>query len=362
MKILNVTKQFEESNFGGVEKLLDDLCLQFNKKKIIYHIYTIKKKKIKKRNYKIFSDKIFFEFYSCPISLSSILNFRKIAKNYDLINFHFPWPFMDLLSFFVPKKKIIVTYHADITNHNIFYYLYFCMMMLFLLRARKIIVTSKNYFNSSKVLKYFKKKIVIIPIGIKRKIKLVGINKYIQNFKDKKFFIFIGNLRKYKGIDFLVNAFKDLNINFVIVGDGKEKERLRNLIRYCKNIFLFSGLDEDNKIFLLRNSQALLLTSIDRREAYGITLVEALSEKIPIISTKLQTGTSYINKNNVTGYEIKSLNVESIKYSIKKFNKSKSLIRRFKKNSFKRYLKNFSQSKMLKKYIQLYKNILYPNR
>ena len=45
MKILNVTKQFEESNFGGVEKLLDDLCLELNNKKIIYHIYTIKKKK-----------------------------------------------------------------------------------------------------------------------------------------------------------------------------------------------------------------------------------------------------------------------------------------------------------------------------
>tara|TARA_B100001057_G_scaffold500581_1_gene616459 strand:- start:9923 stop:10060 length:138 start_codon:yes stop_codon:yes gene_type:complete len=45
LKILNVTKQFEDKIFGGVENLIDQISLNSKKLGIISDVYTLKKKK-----------------------------------------------------------------------------------------------------------------------------------------------------------------------------------------------------------------------------------------------------------------------------------------------------------------------------
>ena len=110
MKILNITKKFENNIYGGVERLIDTLCEELTKEKIDSHVYTLREKKIKKRNFKVLYDDQQFSLFSCPVSLNSVWKFIKIRKKYDIYNFHFPRPFMDSLSFFIPRKKILVTY------------------------------------------------------------------------------------------------------------------------------------------------------------------------------------------------------------------------------------------------------------
>lgn len=274
-----------------------------------------------------------------------------------MFNFHFPWPFMDLLSLFVPKNKTIVTYHADITKRNILYYLYIPIMFLFLMRAKKIIVTSKDYLQSSKILKFFKEKVEIIPIGIKQKKNLKKISKKIKKYKNKKYFIFIGNLREYKGIEVLIRAFSKMNFYLLILGDGKKTELVKQHIRNNDNILLLKNINDEDKFFLIRHSQALILPSTDRREAYGIALVEGLSEGKPLISTKINSGSSYINKNNVTGFEIKPHSeVELIKV-VKKISSSNKLKKRFEKAAKKRFDKFFTQEIMVRKYFRLFARI-----
>ena len=352
MKIINITKKFEANNYGGIERVINDICNHFYKnKKIISHVYTLKNKKVKKRNYKILSDQKHFEINSCPVSFNSFKTINRIKNEYDIINFHFPWPFMDLLSLFVPKDKILVTYHADITERNLLYYFYLPLMFIFLYRARKIIVTSDDYLNSSKILKYFRKKILIVPIGIQKFKKKLSINKKIK-FKD--YYIFIGNLRPYKGINNLIKAFKNLKQNLVILGNGKELRDLEQQIHKVKNILLIKNPKEEDKISLLRRSKALILTSIDRREAFGIVLVEGLSEKKPLISTKIQSGTSFVNKDKVTGIEIEPFNVNQIITSVKKIDNNSKLRKFFEKNSYNRYLKHFTLNKMINSYAKIF--------
>ena len=357
MKILNITKKFEHNVFGGVETLVDNICIELKKKNIVSDVYTIIEKKTKKREYNIISDKILFSIFSCPVSFNSLINFLKLKNNYDFFNFHFPWPYMDILSLFVNKKKIIITYHADIVKKNLIYYLYFPLMIFFLYRANKIIVTSENYLSSSKILKFFLKKVEIIPIGIKKKHKLLKIKKRFNSYKKKEYFIFIGNLRNYKGLDYLINAFSNIQANLLIVGDGKQKKYIKNIIKKHKNIKLVTNIDENNKFFLLRHSQALILPSVDRREAYGIALIEAMSEKKPLISTKIATGTSYLNKHNITGIEIAPSDIDEIKNSVLKIQNNKKIKNKFSKNSFKRFKNFFELDLMIKKYLSFYKRL-----
>jgi rhamnosyl/mannosyltransferase len=133
VKILNVTKQFEDKISGGIENLIDQISINIKKLGITSDVFTLKKRKIKKKNYKIYFNQQHLNFFSTPISLNCFYNFYKISKEYNIINFHFPWPFMDILSFVVPKKKFLITYHSDIVNKNFFYYIYLPLMFLFFL-------------------------------------------------------------------------------------------------------------------------------------------------------------------------------------------------------------------------------------
>ena len=355
MKLLNITKRFEENIYGGIENLIDNLSNGLPKENIQSEVYTLKKKKTKKKTYKIFSDKIFIDFFSCPVSFDALFNFKKIVKDYDIFNFHFPWPFMDLLSLFVPKSKIIVTYHSDITKKNILYFLYFPLMVLFLHRSRYIVVTSFKYLNSSWLLNFFKKKVRVIPIGIER----VSLDKKKErkinlNMFKKKYFIFVGNLRDYKGLDVLISVFKATRLNLLILGSGKLENYVKNNICNCKNIYHVKIANEFEKANLIKNSLSLILPSTDRREAYGVVLLEAMSLKKPLITTDINTGTSFVNLHNKTGFVCRPSNEgDLVKYCTKIY-KNSSLRNHMGRNSYHRYLKYFTKKKMIKKYLNLF--------
>jgi glycosyltransferase involved in cell wall biosynthesis len=352
VKILHITKQFEDKIFGGVENLIDQISLNSKKLGIISDVYTLKKKKIKKKKYKVFFDKQHFSFFSTPISLNCFYNFYKTSKKYDIINFHFPWPFMDILSFLVSNKKILITYHSDIINKNFFYYIYFPLMFLFFLRSKKIVVTSKQYFNSSSFLKFFKKKIMIIPIGIKQFSFFRKPKKKIY----KKYFIFVGNLRDYKGLKYLIEAFKSIDCNLIIVGNGKENKIVKENIKNRNNILHLTRVSESEKAFLIKNSLGLILPSIDRREAFGIALIEASSLGKPLISTKVNSGSSFINLNYKTGLEIKPKSVSNIIKACNFLIKYKRKSQKMGHNSYNRFKNIFTIEVMIKKYFELFVN------
>lgn len=356
IKILNITKKYDKGVFGGVEKVIDSICGEFNNINFQSDVFTIKSKdlSLKKKKYKIHYSHKNFEFFSTPFSFAAIYEFWKHSKNYNLFIFHYPWPFMDLLSIFLFKKRYIIFYHADIIQKNFLYYLYKPLNKIFFMRAERIICSSENISRSSDTLKNFKQKVVIIPYGIQTKKIVKNLGK-ITSFKDKEYFIFVGNLRNYKGIFFLVDFFKYYKFfDFIIIGDGKEKAKLIKNIKNIKNIKYLGNLDEKSKLYLIKNSMGLLLPSVDRREAFGISLLEASSLKKPMISTFIGTGTSFVNKHNVTGFNIKPYDKNNLKRYLDLLANNKILRKRMGQNSFIRYNRYFKESIMLKKYKKLF--------
>lgn len=360
MKILHVTKRFEKKIFGGVETVIDDISTYMNKnKKYESHVFTLVKEEAKERSYKIFYEKNLFEFSSCPLSIKAFFSFIKLKKNYDVINFHFPWPLMDLLSFFVPSKKILITYHADITKRNLLFFLYLPFMIFFLFRAKKIIATSPNYISSSWVLKIFKSKTIVVSPGIKEikyKLNYRQDNRF-KHIINKKFFIFVGSLREYKGINYILKAFKQTKFNLVIVGEGPQESEL---LKYSneKNFFWFKKLNNDEKFFLIENSICLLLTSIDRREAFGVSLIEALSLSKPIISSDVATGTTYVNIDQLTGLVVRPKNIEDIIDKTSQIYENETMVKKFGINGYARYKNLFTHEKMIANYMQCYREMI----
>ena len=204
-------------------------------------------------------------------------------------------------------------------------------MKLFFSKVDKIVCSSKNYLNSSKDLKKFRKKTAIIPFGIKKNDYAIN-NKKLDIFKKKygsNFVIFVGVLRYYKGLNYLIDAISQTNFKLLIVGDGKmyKKIKLQIKIKKIKNIKILRNITDSQLPYLIKLSKCLVLPSHLRSEAFGFSLIEGLMFGKPLISCDIKTGTSFINVNNLTGYVVKPKSSNNIKDAINKiFDKSKKII------------------------------------
>ena len=101
----------------------------------------------------------------------------------------------------------------------------------------------------------------------------------------------------------------------------------------------------------------MVLPSHLRSEAFGYSLLEGLSYGKPLISCDIRTGTSYINKNNLTGYVVKPNNFKSLQIAMKNMY-DEGITKKFSKNSLKRYNDLFTKKKMVENYIKVYQKVL----
>ncbi len=116
----------------------------------------------------------------------------------------------------------------------------------------------------------------------------------IKEIKRIESFVFINvaGLNENKNHSMLIRsfdkAFKNLpNIKLVIVGNGCEYNNLKSLISKLnmqKQIKLFGKANRNEVDHLLKNSNAFVVSS--NYETFGISIVEAMANGLPVISTK----------------------------------------------------------------------------
>ena len=196
IRILHVTKGFYPELIGGIETFIDTICIGL-KDQCEFGIFCLGNKthEYRYKNIKVYKFRKSFEISSCPFSLEALIKFSGIFNKYDIIHYHYPYPFMDILNLFSRSKKKIATYHSDIVKQKILNFFYHFLKLNFLNSMDKIIVSSRQYLNTSKDLKSFKNKTHIINFGI-NKTKVKENNK----LKKQKYILFVGTLRYYKGI------------------------------------------------------------------------------------------------------------------------------------------------------------------
>ena len=358
MKILHIYKTYYPDSIGGVEKSIKNIINGTKAFGLRSNILSTYKKKPSKH----ISFKQNFEISSMPISFSLIFNFKKITKKFDILHYHYPWPFMDLLHLLLNIKiPSLITYHSDIVRQKKLKILYNPLKELFFSKVNKIVCSSKNYLNSSKDLKIFRSKTTVIPFGIKKDDYIIN-NKKLDIFKKKygsNFVIFVGVLRYYKGLNYLIDAISKTNYRLLIVGSGKNYREIKNRIKKIDNIKILTNINDNELPCLIKLSKCLVLPSHLRSEAFGFSLLEGLMFGKPLISCDIKTGTSFININNLTGYVVKPKSSSSIKNALNKIFIKKSKANYFEKNCKKRFNQYFTQEKMALKYIKLYKSILH---
>jgi glycosyltransferase involved in cell wall biosynthesis len=371
IKVLHIYKTSHPSTFGGIETFIDQLASNSLKHGITSEVLSLSKKNVPSstviKEYLVHLERENFSIFSNSFSFTLLSKFIKLQADVDIIHYHFPWPFMDLLHFLAKvKKPTIVTYHSDIIRQRKLYKIYFPLMKLFLTDVTRIVATSENYINSSIPLQTFNDKVSIIPIGIGESSYPVisNANKLMwENILGRNYFLFIGVLRYYKGLHILLEAFKELNCNLVIIGEGfLEKELKKYAIENnINNVKFIGAVTELDKVSILNLCLSVVLPSNSRAEAFGISLVEGAMFGKPLISCNIGTGTSFINIHNETGLVVNPNDVYSLKNALIKIKNNPDLVAQFGNNARMRYEKLFTAEKMVQSYSNLYIELIDNN-
>ena len=377
MKILHISKYFPPI-YGGIENQAKYICDYLSKKKESVQVLAFGKKTgIRLNKYKIYEFKPFINLMSQPISLRFIFSAKKIIQNNDIIHFHYPNVIGLITCFLFATNKILyVHWHSDIVKQRYLNFFFLFVEKKILNNAKRIIFTSKIYANQFKYYNLYKHKIVTINCGTHDLSKDFNRDKVIkkkylklQN-KYKKFNVIysIGRLVKYKGFKYLIEASKDLdqNTRVIIAGDGKEFKSLSKIIRENKlekKVFLLKKISHYDHLSYLKLCKVFCLPSIDRSEAFGIVLIEAMTFSKPIISTKIKdSGINWVNVDQITGFKVPIKNPKKLSFNLKKIIKDKNNYKKMSINSKKRYQKFFTSNLMNKSFYKLYKSDYEANR
>jgi rhamnosyl/mannosyltransferase len=302
---------------------------------------------------------------SCDFGgVSAFSDFMALSREADVIHYFFPWPFADILRSVARRERPeVLTYVSDIVRQRWLGKAYAPLMWRTLRAMRIIVATSPAYARTSRVLSdpSIRDKVRIVPLGIdERSCPKSGDERIFERLGidgGAPFFLFVGVLRYYKGLDFLIRAAGQVKAGIVIAGSGPEAERLRRLRDEtgADNVNFAGQVSDPEKVALLQRCRALVLPSHLRSEAYGMVLVEAAMFGRPLISCEIGTGTSFVNAHGVSGLVVPPENPAALGEAMNTLLSEEALARSMGRAARARYERLFSGPALGKAYADIFR-------
>jgi rhamnosyl/mannosyltransferase len=370
MKVLHFYKVYRPDSFGGVEQVIYQLAEGGIEHNIEASVLSLSPRGSARNemidNHVVHRSKLDLEIASTGFSLSVLRDFYQLSREADIVHFHFPWPFMDLVHFLtLNNKPTVLSYHTDIVKQKHLLKLYKPLMKQFLKSMDVIVAASPNYVEFSPVLAQFKDKVEIVTYGLDEAKYPPASEEKLAYWRERvggKFFLFVGALRYYKGLMFLLDAAAKLDYPIVIVGSGGVEQDLKAQADALQldNVIFLGALPDEDKVALLTLSYAFVFPSHLPSEAFGISLLEAAMFAKPLISCEIGTGTTYINIDGETGIAIEPENPEALVNAMKTLWDDETLSISYGQAARQRYETVFQAKDMVAGYAEIYARLLEP--
>jgi len=305
-----------------------------------------------------------FEMASTGFSISALRDFAELASEADIVHYHFPWPYMDVAHFLTRvRKPTVLTYHSDIVKQKTLLRLYSPLMHQFLKRVDRIVATSPNYVESSETLQRFQDKVRVIPIGLDEATYPCPTDEKLAYWRKQvgeRFFLFVGALRYYKGLAFLLEALRLSSFPVVVIGTGPEEAELKALSqRYgLTGIRFLGGLPDEDKVALLSLCYGLVFPSHLRSEAFGVSLLEGAMFGKPMISCEIGTGTTFINVAGETGLVVPPADPTALAQAMRSLWEQPDMAAQMGRRARARFEQMFTADSMVSSYAALYRELL----
>jgi glycosyltransferase involved in cell wall biosynthesis len=369
MRVLHFFKTYKPDSMGGVEELIGQICSGAAKRGVTSDVLTVSKdtSTVDFGDHMHYRAKLDFEVASSAFSMSAFAKFAELARRADLIHYHFPWPFADVVHFATRvRKPTVVTYHSDIVRQKTLLRVYRPLRDRFLANVSRIVATSPNYLATSDVLQRYRDKVEVIPIGLDPSLYPAPTEERLRYWRERvgsKFFLFVGNLRYYKGLHILLDAVRGMDCRVVIVGAGAVESELKAQAARLQlsNVDFVGPVGDEDKVALLTLCHALTFPSHLRSEAFGISLLEGAMFGKPLITAEIGTGTSYVNIDGETGLVVPPDDREALRRAMETIWSEEDLASRLGIRAQSRFCTTFTAENMVDGYVNLYERLVKPS-
>lgn len=305
--------------------------------------------------------------WSAPFAPAFVSALRREASAADILHFHHPNPTGDVAYLLSRvQKPYVITYHSDVVRQRAAMALYGYIQNRMMQSAQVIMPTSPNYIESSPWLRRYKSRCHVVPLGISLKRfellpEILDAAKQLRSRYPGPIVTFVGRLRYYKGIHFLIEAMLSVPATLLIIGTGPEMSNLQNLVRtlgLANKVQFLGDVDDENLVRYLYATDVFCLPSHLRSEAFGICQIEAMACGVPVVSTALATGVPFVNVHGETGVIVPPANPRALAEAVSQLLSNDEYRRSLGEKAKKRAHTYFSAERMVSDIKNIYHQVL----
>ncbi|MDP2387153.1 MAG: N-acetyl-alpha-D-glucosaminyl L-malate synthase BshA [Bacteroidota bacterium] len=182
-------------------------------------------------------------------------------------------------------------------------------------------------------------------------------NHYAPN--GEKIMIHVSNFRAVKRVGDVLRVFdkvrKEIPTKLILVGDGPERGNIEKLCREldtCNDIHSLGKIIDPKEILSI--GDLFVLTS--ETESFGLSALEAMAMKMPVISTNTG-GLPEVNEHGITGFLSNVGDIDDMAKNALKLFSNPELLNQFKKQAYEKAV-SFDIQNILPLYEILYNKVL----
>ncbi|MCV6636951.1 glycosyltransferase [Candidatus Albibeggiatoa sp. nov. NOAA] len=386
MRILHVGKYYPPFA-GGIENFLTDLIQAQVSQKLqvaaLVHdheshwrrFFSPVKAEIK-TNPIIYRVPSYGRLLYAPISPQFLFWMNRTIKRYqpDILHFHLPntsalWALMLPAARHIPW---VLHWHSDVVSTidnrvAIAYRAYRPFEQAMLKQAKAVIATSQPYLDSSLALKDWQQKTQVIPLGIATQ-RLPeptadALDWAQQQWQpDLQRILHIGRLTYYKGQKVLIEALKDCpNSQLLIVGKGELQTELTQFIQQHglhNRVKLLGFCDNAQLHALFSTCDVFCLPSLERTEAFGVVLMEAMRYAKPVIASQVEgSGMGWVVDDKKTGLLVEPNNVSNLVQKIQQLT-DQAQCQQYGQAGYNKFIQQFDIQQVSNNVTALYQNLI----
>ncbi|MEX0916417.1 MAG: glycosyltransferase [Wenzhouxiangellaceae bacterium] len=264
----------------------------------------------------------------------------------------------------------VVHWHSDVvgpgldTKLKMLYPLYRPLEQALLRRAEVILATSPPYLDSSRALRPWRDKCRVIPLGLEpvRMDASPESGETIWRFPEKLKALAVGRLSRYKGFDVLMRAAREVeDVELVIAGSGEQHKRLERLLPAAAGdrIRLVGNVSDDRRNRLLAGCDLLCMPSLNRAEAFGLSLLEAMAAGKPAIATRVPgSGMGWVVQHERTGWLVEAGDAGALTATLGRLAADRSVLAMAGERARQRFETQFGIDAVAGEVVEVYKSLV----
>ena len=198
--------------------------------------------------------------------------------------------------------------------------------------ARPDVLVANSEYTKRRIEKYYRRPsdVVYPPVRV-----LVSTETGALDIRDRPF-VTVSRLSKYKHTEAIVRAFAKLELPLLVVGAGRESERLRQSVP--PNVRFLGDISDEELGTALGKARAFVFAG---EEDFGLALAEAQRVGLPAIALA-SGGAREIVKENVSGVFFAEPDAKSIFEAVQKYIERESS---FDREAIRNHTKRFSEER-----------------